>query len=102
MKLSKLMAGLLSTLMVASVASSAFAENKWQRNDDHRIRQGLHNGTINPNEARQLRHREEKINNYAERAHRTGGHIGFGERMKIQQMKANERMAIFKDKHNNH
>jgi hypothetical protein len=102
MKQSKLFAGLLSALVLLSVAGNAMAMNQWQRKDEHRIRQGVHNGTINPHEARQLRRREAHINRYAEQAHRSGGHIGLGERMKIQQMKANERVAIFKDKHDRH
>jgi len=99
MKHSKLFSGFLSALVLFTVAGNAMAMNQWQRKDEHRIRQGIRNGTINPHEARQLRRREAHINRYAEQAHRSGGHIGLGERMKIQQMKPNQRVAIFKPKH---
>jgi hypothetical protein len=99
MKESKFFTGALSALVLVSIAGSAMAMNQWQRKDNHRINQGIRNGTINPGEAHNLRRREYEINRYAQHAHRTGGHIGFGERMKIDRMKASERAAIFHDKH---
>jgi hypothetical protein len=99
MKTSKIVVSALSALVVFSIAGSAMAMNQWQRKDEHRIHQGVRNGTINPAEARALNHRNYKINKFAQHAHRTGGHISLGERAKIQQMKASQRVAIFHDKH---
>jgi hypothetical protein len=99
MKKSKLFAGLLTALMVFSVAGSSMAMNQWQRDNNHRIRQGIRNGTINRAEAHDLYRRQAKINRYAARAHHSGGHIDLAERAKIQRMKASQRVAIFKDKH---
>jgi hypothetical protein len=98
----KIVLGLMSGLLIGTMASSAFAKNGWQQMDEQRIQQGVRNGTINPNEEKELYDKLERINQYAEQAHQSGGKIGFMERMKLQSMKAGQRVAIFKDKHDPH
>jgi hypothetical protein len=98
----KVLIGLMSGLLIGTMASAAFAKNGWQQMDEQRIQQGVRNGTINPNEEKELMSHLERINNYAEQAHQSGGKIGFMERMKLQSMKAGMRIAIFKDKHDVH
>jgi len=98
----KVFVGLMSGLLISTMASSAFAKNGWQQMDEQRIQQGVNNGTINPHEEKELYDNLERINKYSEEAHQSGGKIGFMERMKLQTMKAGERIAIFKDKHDPH
>jgi len=98
----KTVVAIMSGLLLVSAASSAFAKNGWQQMDEQRIQQGVRNGTINPNEEKELYDKLERINQYAEQAHQSGGKIGFMERMKLQSMKAGQRVAIFKDKHDPH
>jgi|SRR6478609_3415955 len=98
----KTVIALMSGLLLVSATSSAFAKNGWQQMDEQRIQQGVRNGTINPHEEKELYDNLERINQYAEQAHQSGGKIGLMERMKLQTMKAGERIAIFKDKHDTH
>jgi hypothetical protein len=100
MNLSKIrVATALGALIICSLINPASAKNEWQARNEQRVHEGIHNGTINPYEARDIKRRHYRINKYAVKAHHSGGHIGLGERMKIQSMKAGTRVKIFHDKH---
>mgnify|MGYP000855960528 CR=1 FL=1 len=90
--------GLSLALVVTSLQAEAGREQRRNRNQQHRIREGVASGELTNKEARKLERGERRIHK-AERRARQDGVVTAGERAKIEHMQDNESKKIYQEKH---
>jgi hypothetical protein len=94
-------------LLIAALAFTSIAEaqtrtpviNQRQRNQEHRIRQGVRSGELTKNEARHLRADERHIRN-DKRMAKANGHVSRAERRHLRRDENRTNRAIYRAKHN--
>jgi len=89
----------LGTLVLAAPASARNPINARQIHQQHRIGEGLENGSLTAREAGRLEHREARINHYEARARASGDGLNGRERARIAGMQNRTSRAIYRQKH---
>jgi len=98
---------ILGGLLVAALATASIADaqthtpviNQRERNQEHRINQGVRSGELTRNEAHHLRNDERHIRNTERRA-KADGYVSRNERAHLRREENRTSRAIYRDKHN--
>jgi len=89
-----------AALVVGSSASAAEVDNREAR-QQARIGQGIQSGSLNPQEAAHLEHREARVQNEIQRDRAAnGGHLTPQERERINRQQNHISHDIYRKKHN--
>lgn len=93
-------ATLFCALFITNIAEARHTRNinKAQRNQHHRIKQGIKHGTITRGEARQLRMQQAKVRHYKQMA-RVDGRVTKRERRMIHREQKRASQNIYFQKH---
>jgi hypothetical protein len=94
-------------ILIAALAFTSIAEaqthtpviTQRQRNQRHRINQGVRSGELTRNEARHLRADERRISE-EKRMAKANGHVSRAERQRLRREENRTNRAIRRDKHN--
>jgi hypothetical protein len=101
MKLTHL--GAIATLVICLSATTAFAGphgvNARQARQQHRIAQGIENGTLTPRESARLERQEARINALEAKDRRSGAGLSPKERRELDRLLKTESHRIYVQKH---
>jgi hypothetical protein len=98
------MKGILLAILFMAAATGTFAQrrttniNQHQHHQQHRIRQGLNNGTLTPREAGHLQTRQARIQQNKLRA-KSDGKVTMQERARLNRQQKLASRAIYHQKH---
>jgi Ni/Co efflux regulator RcnB len=93
----------LAAVAAVGVAVPAAAQRVDQREhrQTERIREGMRSGSLAPREARRLHHREMRLHRTEARMRwRSGGHLNWHQRHRLNRMENRDSRAIHRLKHN--
>jgi len=102
--MNRLILGLAAFASIATAlpaVSNAQTVNQRQDNQQARIGQGVASGQLTPGETSNLEHREAGIHRTEARMrYRSGGHLTWSQRHRLQHRENRVSHAIYRDKHN--
>jgi Spy/CpxP family protein refolding chaperone len=99
MKLVRLVTIVSLGLTLSSAPALAQNVNKREAKQQHRIAQGIQNGTLTPKEAARLERQEARINELEARARQSGGGLNPEERTELNRLLNSESHRIYVQKH---
>jgi len=101
MKLVRLttIAALALTLSAASAFAGPRGINTRQARQQHRIAEGIENGTLTPRETARLEKQEARINELEAKDRRSGGGLNPREHAQLERLLDSESHRIYKQKH---
>jgi len=93
--------GTIVSLALTLSSAPALAQNinKREAREQHRIAQGIQNGTLTPKETARLEHQEARINELEARDRRSGGGLSPEERTELNHLLNLESHRIYVQKH---
>ncbi len=94
----------IAAIALTMSAGSAFAAgprniNKRQARQQHRIAEGIENGSLTPRETAQLERQEARIAALEARDRRSGGGLSLKERAELERLLNTESHRIYRQKH---
>jgi hypothetical protein len=101
MKLARLVTIVSLGLTLSSAPAVAQNINKRQARQQHRIAEGIENGSLTPRESAQLERQEARIAALEAKDRRTGGGLSPKERAELNRLLNSESHKIYRQKHDN-
>jgi hypothetical protein len=101
MKLARLVTVVSLGLMLSSAPAFAQNINKRQARQQHRIAEGIENGSLTPRESAQLERQEARIAALEAKDRRSGGGLSPKERAELNRLLNSESHKIYRQKHDN-
>jgi len=99
MKLARLAAIVSLGLTLSSAPALAQNINKREAKQQHRIAQGIENGTLTPKETARLERQEARINELEAKDRKSGGGLSPEERAELNRLLNTESHRIYAQKH---
>jgi hypothetical protein len=99
MKLARTVAVVSLGLALSSAPAFAQTINKRQARQQHRIAEGIENGSLTPRESATLERQEARINALEAKDRKSGGGLSPKEREQLNRLLNSESHKIYKQKH---